>query len=262
MKRILLFLLCITMSSVMMANHPNPYMQKGASMISKGKYKDAIAQFEKVIDKWCEYGAAYDYRCYCYIKTGNIDGAVRDIVRSVRTGKERAKTVELFDKLSLNAADKLIEELKKECEVNPLRRNLYYYLGLAYQAKGDMDKATEAFAESGKEYKGYRTDKRMYTKPYFRTNDPSEFGKWVKSQINYPDIAKANQLDGSVKCSFWIDENGNVSGVRVVDDVHYDFDSQMVKVIEMSPTWHPANSAGSTVRSFHVFTMNYILNLD
>lgn len=259
MKRILLFLLCITMSSVMMANHPNPYMQKGASMISKGKYKDAIAQFEKVIDKWCEYGAAYDYRCYCYIKTGNIDGAVRDIVRSVRTGKERAKTIELFDQLSLNAADKLIEELKKECEVNPLRRNLYYYLGLAYQAKGDMDKATEAFAESGKEYKGYRTDKRMYTKPYFRTNDPSEFGKWVKSQINYPDIAKANQLDGSVKCSFWIDENGNVSGVRVVDDVHYDFDSQMVKVIEMSPTWHPANSAGSTVRSFHVFTMNYLL---
>ena len=100
------------MSSVMMANHPNPYMQKGASMISKGKYKDAIAQFEKVIDKWCEYGAAYDYRCYCYIKTGNIDGAVRDSVRSVRTGKERAKTIELFDNLSLNAAYKLIEELK------------------------------------------------------------------------------------------------------------------------------------------------------
>lgn len=260
MKRILTFLFCIAISTAMMANHPAPYMEKGAKLISKGKYKDAIVQFEKVISKWCEYGAAYDYRCYCYMKLGNIDGAISDIVRSVRTGKERAKTSELFDKLSQSAADKLIAELTAECEVNPLRRNLYYYLGLAYQAKGDMDKATEAFAESGKEYKGQKIDRRMYTKPYFRTNDPDEFGKWVNSQISYPDIAKANQLDGTVKCSFWIDESGNVSGVRVVEDVHYDFDSQMVKVMEMSPAWHPANSAGSPVRSFRVFTMNYILD--
>lgn len=260
MKRIFTFLICIAMSTAMMANHPTPYMQKGATLISKGKYKEAIAQFEKVIEKWCEYGAAYDYRCYCNMKLGNIDGAVSDIVRSVRTGKERSKTGELFDKMSQSAADRLIEELKKECEVNPMRMNLYFYLGLAYQAKGDMDKATEAFAESGKEPKRPGVRARLYTKPYFKTDDPKEFGKWVNSQIRYPDIAKANQLDGAVKCSFWIDENGNVSGVRVVEDVHYDFDSQMVKVIEMSPAWHPATADGSPVRSFHVFTMNYILD--
>ena len=259
MKRILTFLFCIAMSTAMMANHPSPYMEKGAKLISKGKYKDAIAQFEKVIGKWCEYGSAYDYRCYCYMKLGNIDAAVSDIVRSVRTGKERAKTAELFDKLSQSAADKLIDELKKECEVNPMRRNLYYYLGLAYQAKGEMDKATEAFAESGKEYKRYRVRATLYTKPYFTNNDPGEFGKWVNSQISYPEIAKAYELDGSVKCSFWIDEEGRISNVRVVDDVHYDFDSQMVKVIESSPAWHPATADGNKVKTMHVFTMNYLL---
>jgi TonB family protein len=234
-------------------------MEKGAKLISKGKYKDAIAQFEKVIGKWCEYGSAYDYRCYCHMKSGNIDAAVSDIVRSVRTGKERAKTAELFDKLSQSAADKLIDELKKECEVNPMRRNLYYYLGLAYQAKGEMDKATEAFAESGKEYKRYRVRATLYTKPYFTNNDPGEFGKWVNSQISYPEIAKAYELDGSVRCSFWIDEEGKISNVRVVDDVHYDFDSQMVKVIESSPAWHPATADGNKVKTMHVFTMNYLL---
>lgn len=91
MKRILTFLFCIAISTAMMANHPAPYMEKGAKLISKGKYKDAIAQFEKVIGKWCEYGSAYDYRCYCYMKLGNIDAAVSDIVRSVRTGKERRR---------------------------------------------------------------------------------------------------------------------------------------------------------------------------
>lgn len=78
--------------------------------------------------------------------------------------------------------------------------------------------------------------------------------------MRYPDIAKANEYDGSVKCSFWIDEEGNVKDIRVVEDVHYDMDSQLVGVIEKSPLWTPATADTEPVRSFHTFTMNYILN--
>ena len=61
MKRVIIFLYSLLISAAMLANHPTPYMQKGASLIAKGKYKEAVAQFDKVIGKWCEYGAAYDY---------------------------------------------------------------------------------------------------------------------------------------------------------------------------------------------------------
>lgn len=94
MKQVVLFFLGVVMSTVMMANHPAAYMQKGAALIAKGKYNEAIRQFDSVIEKWCEYGAAYDYRCWCWMKTGNTDGAVADIVRALRTGEEREKTAE------------------------------------------------------------------------------------------------------------------------------------------------------------------------
>ena len=259
MKRLILFLSSLLISTVMLANHPTPYMQKGASLIAKGKYKDAVNQFDKVIGKWCEYGAAYDYRCFCNIQLGNIDAAVDDLVRALRTGKEREKSMEMFDKLSVLATDDVIETLLAECAVNPLRRNLYYYLGLAYQAAGNADKATEAFAESAKEYGGFKVRSRIYTPSFFKSSDSGEFGRWIRTQMRYPDIAKANEYDGSVKCSFWIDENGNVKDVRVVSDVHYDMDSQLVRVIENSPLWTPATADTEPVKSFHTFTMNYIL---
>ena len=260
MKRAIIFLSSLLISTAMLANHPTPYMQKGASLIAKGKYKEAVAQFDKVIGKWCEYGAAYDYRCYCNIQLGNIDAAVDDLVRALRTGREREKSMEMFDRLSAMATEKVIEALLEECAVNPLRRNLHYYLGLACQMAGDMDKAAEAFAESSKEYGGYKVRARLYTPSFFRSSDPDEFGNWTRTQMRYPDIAKANEYDGSVKCSFWIDEEGNVKDIRVVEDVHYDMDSQLVGVIEKSPLWTPATADTEPVRSFHTFTMNYILN--
>lgn len=260
MKRVVLFFLGVVVSTVMMANHPAAYMQKGAALIAKGKYNEAIRQFDSVIEKWCEYGAAYDYRCWCRMKTGNTDGAVADIVRALRTGEEREKTAELFDILSSQDPAGLVEELRRECAVNPLRRNLFYWLGLALQAVGEAEEAAEAFSESTKEYSGHRIRALIFSDSFFRSNDPKEFGRWVSSQITYPEIAKANRLSGSVTCSFFVDENGNTADVRIVSNVHYDFDSQIADVVAKSPKWTPATADGKAVRSFHVFTMNYLLD--
>lgn len=258
MKRlVLLFLLFCLAALGIKANHPTPYMQKGASYIAKNNYAKAIKEFDRVIDLFCEYGAAYDYRCFCNIKSGNIPEAVSDLVRALRTGKERSKTGELFTLLSGSAGGQLIEALREECRINPYNRNLYYYLGLAYQDAGMDSEAAEAFAESSEDFKGIKG--KISLKAHFQGKDGDSFGDWVRKQMIYPEIAKANELDGSVTCTFWIDEEGNISGIRVVDNVHYDLDSQLVKAISRSPKWTPAMSMGQPVKSLYRFTMNYKL---
>ena len=257
MKRILILAIASIYSICMQANHPAPYMQKGAALISKGNYAKAIKEFDKVIEKFCEYGAAYDYRCYCNARLGNMEEAVTDLVRALRTGNEREKTGELFTMLSLDANEMLVENLIKECKANPYNRNMYYYLGLAYQDGSKDTEAAEAFAESAKEFKGMNVN--MTSKAHFRGKESDEFGKWLRSQMTYPEIATANGLEGAVTCSFWIDEAGAVSDVRIIDNVHYAMDSQLVKAIESSPAWSPAMSFGKPVKSIYRFTMNYII---
>jgi len=233
-------------------------MKKGAAYIGKGNYAKAIKEFDQVIEKFCEYGSAYDYRCYCNIKLGNTEEAVSDLVRALRTGKEREKTGELFSVISQSCNSLLVQELLKECEINPYNRNLFYFLGLAFQDGRKEKEAAEAFAESAKEFEGLKGLK-ITSGAHFQGSNGNEFGKWLRSRMTYPEIAKANELDGAVTCSFWIDEDGSVSDVRVINEVHYDLDSQLVKAIGNSPLWTPAMSLGKPVKSLYRFTMNYII---
>lgn len=76
-------------------------------------------------------------------------------------------------------------------------------------------------------------------KPTFRGGDQNEFTRWVFQQINYPEDAKENGIQGRVTLQFSVNVNGAVSDVRVIRGVHESLDKESLRVISASPRWEP-----------------------
>lgn len=98
-------------------------------------------------------------------------------------------------------------------------------------------------------------------KPTFKGNDPGqEFGKWVFSQLKYPEEAIKNQIQGRVILQFTIAKDGNVkditvarsSGSKILDD-------EAVRIVSMSPQWEPGMQNGEPVNVRFTFPIVFKL---
>ena len=90
-------------------------------------------------------------------------------------------------------------------------------------------------------------------KPKFQGGSEKEFAKWVAQQITYPEAAKEQEIQGRVTCSFVVDEEGNVTDVKIQRSVNPLLDSVAVKVISSSPKWTPGKQKGKAVRVNYTF---------
>ena len=72
--------------------------------------------------------------------------------------------------------------------------------------------------------------------------------QWIGENVQYPEEAYANQIDGRVFVTFVIEKDGAVSHVRVVRSAHPLLDAEALRVISGMPKWKPAMSGGKAVR--------------
>ncbi len=85
--------------------------------------------------------------------------------------------------------------------------------------------------------------------PRFRGQEDSvEFGRWVASQVRYPEDALANGIQGQVVVRFIVEKDGSVSHTEVIRKVHPSLDAEALRVVQMSPCWTPAMREGKPVR--------------
>ena len=80
-------------------------------------------------------------------------------------------------------------------------------------------------------------------KPTFNGGDANEFAQWANSQINYPEQAKADGIEGRVIVQFTIGTDGVVRDVQVLRSVREDLDAEVVRVVSASPKWEPGVTA-------------------
>ena len=82
-------------------------------------------------------------------------------------------------------------------------------------------------------------------KPTFDGGDIDDFAKWVYDHLNYPEEAKINGVQGRVKVSFTISEEGKLTKVKIVESLHPLLDQEAVRVIIYAPDkWTPGRMTG------------------
>ncbi len=72
---------------------------------------------------------------------------------------------------------------------------------------------------------------------------------FLSENINYPEEAKKQQVQGKVYVSFIVEIDGSVSNVKVLRGVNAYLDREAVRVVSSFPNFNPATKDGKPVRT-------------
>ena len=96
-------------------------------------------------------------------------------------------------------------------------------------------------------------------KPKFKGGDANEFSKWVAQNLQYPEIAKENGVQGRVMLQFTVNPNGTISDVKVLRGVDASLDKEAVRVVSSSPKWTPGKQRDRAVKVTYTFPVIFQL---
>lgn len=83
--------------------------------------------------------------------------------------------------------------------------------------------------------------------PEFKGGDKALL-KYIAEHVVYPEIAKENDIQGTVYVKFVINEKGKVTNVGLLRGVDPLLDKEAIKVIESLPDWKPGKQSGKNVK--------------
>lgn len=83
--------------------------------------------------------------------------------------------------------------------------------------------------------------------------------KYIAQNIQYPEQAKTNGIEGKVYVRFIVMDNGNIVNVEVSRGIGGGCDEEAVRVIKGMPKWKPAMHEGKPVNVQYVIPINFKL---
>ena len=96
-------------------------------------------------------------------------------------------------------------------------------------------------------------------KPKFQGGDANTFSAWVNKNLQYPEIAKENGVQGRVTLQFTVNTDGSVSDVKVLRGVDSSLDKEAVRIVSQSPKWTPGKQRERPVKVTYVFPVIFQL---
>lgn len=81
---------------------------------------------------------------------------------------------------------------------------------------------------------------------------------YINNNIEYPQQAIDNNVEGTVRVQFGVDENGNVSQVTTIGNrLGYGLEEEAVRVVSNMAKWSPGQVKGKSVRTKMVIPITY-----
>jgi TonB family protein len=80
---------------------------------------------------------------------------------------------------------------------------------------------------------------------------PYDLGKYLSENIQYPDNARENNIEGRVIIRFVVNEDGHISDCAIVKSVSGDCDTEALRVIKNMPPWKPGRQNGKEVKVYY-----------
>lgn len=84
--------------------------------------------------------------------------------------------------------------------------------------------------------------------------------KWIGNNLNYPEAAAMNDIQGKVVVQFVVEKDGKPSNPTILKGVDRDLDNEAIRLIKKMPKWQPAKNNGVIVRSYFRLPINFVLH--
>ena len=81
--------------------------------------------------------------------------------------------------------------------------------------------------------------------------------KYLAKNINYPESAVDNGIQGKVMVRFVVERDGSVSAVETYKSVDPALDKEAVRVVKTLPKWKPGRQQGKAVRTRYIVPVVY-----
>ncbi len=83
--------------------------------------------------------------------------------------------------------------------------------------------------------------------------------EFIYSNIQYPEIAKENNIQGRVVVRFCVTYKGTVDQVSIIKGVDPSLDNEAIRVIKLLPLWKPGKQGGKPVNVWYSVPINFQL---
>lgn len=90
-------------------------------------------------------------------------------------------------------------------------------------------------------------------------NGQADLFKWVAANIQYPEDAKGNKIEGKVYTRFVVETNGTISDIVILRGLFPSLDEEAKRLISSMPKWIPAKNNGKAVRSYFSLPIEFKL---
>ncbi|MFO7939098.1 MAG: TonB family protein [Bacteroidales bacterium] len=100
---------------------------------------------------------------------------------------------------------------------------------------------------------------RVEEMPTFKGEHSDSFLQWIMNHLQYPQEAVDNGIGGTVSVSFIIDEQGQVTQVKLMRGVHPSIDNEALRVVKASPLWSPGKQRNRAVSVRFTFPITFRL---
>ena len=103
---------------------------------------------------------------------------------------------------------------------------------------------------------------KVYTwvqvKPSFPGGEEARL-KWLRENLEYPQQAVADEIQGLVQVGFVVEKDGSITNVKVVQSAHSTLDREAVRLVKAMPKWIPGKQNGNTVRAYFTQPIRFVL---
>ena len=89
---------------------------------------------------------------------------------------------------------------------------------------------------------------------------PGALYEFLARNLQYPEKARKNSIQGRVIASFVVEKDGSISNARVVKSVDSQLDAEALRVINSMPKWNPGRQDGEAVRVKYTVPVSFKLD--
>ena len=83
--------------------------------------------------------------------------------------------------------------------------------------------------------------------------------KYLAENIKYPDLARQNNIQGTVFVNFVVEPNGSISNVMILRGIGGGCDEEAMRVVKNMPDWTPGYNDGRAVRVRYNIPIRFII---
>ena len=203
----------------------------------------------------------YEYEKENYEVTAEADDIFKEVVRTIHQEKKKSPppTLEPSDKIIDDnqefiedpLPEKIDTELKVDTQqirrVNPIvfKAKPKSEVDLTPKEPVDKEPPIFTFVEEMPRFPG--CEDADLTKKEKKACADKALLEFLGTKINYPKMARANGIEGTVALQFVVEKTGQISDIKIVKEIGGGCGKEVVRVVNKMPNWIPGKQRGREV---------------